>query len=77
MTRRTPEERKRLLHIVVVGGGPTGVEFAGELSDFLRRHQVLQLFQSLCYMRKSSYPSRWMVIDSRLEQTSVPPMDHP
>jgi len=29
-----PEERKRLLHMVVVGGGPTGVEFAGELQDF-------------------------------------------
>ncbi|KAI3865381.1 hypothetical protein MKX03_016421 [Papaver bracteatum] len=29
------EERKRLLHCVVVGGGPTGVEFSGELSDFI------------------------------------------
>ncbi|MDX2129331.1 MAG: FAD-dependent oxidoreductase [Chloroherpetonaceae bacterium] len=29
------EERHRLLHTVVVGGGPTGVEFAAELSDFL------------------------------------------
>jgi len=28
------EERKRLLNFVVVGGGPTGVEFAAELSDF-------------------------------------------
>lgn len=31
---QTPEEIKRLLHMVVVGGGPTGVEFAGELQDF-------------------------------------------
>ena len=31
---QSPEERKRLLHMVVVGGGPTGVEFAGELQDF-------------------------------------------
>lgn len=30
----TTEERKRLLNFVVVGGGPTGVEFAAELSDF-------------------------------------------
>ncbi|MCZ7592937.1 MAG: FAD-dependent oxidoreductase [Kiritimatiellae bacterium] len=29
------EERKRLLHFVVVGGGPTGVEFAAELHDFM------------------------------------------
>lgn len=31
------EEKKRLVHCVVVGGGPTGVEFSGELSDFIRR----------------------------------------
>ncbi|KAJ4975851.1 hypothetical protein NE237_000957 [Protea cynaroides] len=31
------EERKRLLHCVVIGGGPTGVEFSGELSDFIQR----------------------------------------
>ncbi|KAF1345690.1 hypothetical protein BDV97DRAFT_358858 [Delphinella strobiligena] len=29
-----PDEVKRLLSMVVVGGGPTGVEFAGELQDF-------------------------------------------
>lgn len=29
------EGRQRLLHFVVVGGGPTGVEFAAELNDFL------------------------------------------
>ncbi|KAL2017126.1 hypothetical protein VTK56DRAFT_2548 [Thermocarpiscus australiensis] len=31
---QSPEEIDRLLHFVVVGGGPTGVEFAGELQDF-------------------------------------------
>jgi len=31
---QSDEEKKRLLHMVVVGGGPTGVEFAGELQDF-------------------------------------------
>ncbi|KAJ7959832.1 Internal alternative NAD(P)H-ubiquinone oxidoreductase [Quillaja saponaria] len=33
----TEEEKHRLLHCVVVGGGPTGVEFSGELSDFIMR----------------------------------------
>jgi len=32
---QTESERRRLLHFVVVGGGPTGVEFAAELHDFL------------------------------------------
>ncbi|KAL5077184.1 hypothetical protein RYX36_016168 [Vicia faba] len=31
------EEKQRLLHCVVVGGGPTGVEFSGELSDFIMK----------------------------------------
>ena len=29
--------KQRLLHCAVVGGGPTGVEFSGELSDFIMR----------------------------------------
>ncbi|KAI8889825.1 FAD/NAD(P)-binding domain-containing protein [Backusella circina FSU 941] len=32
---QTPEEIDRLLHMVVVGGGPTGIEYAAELHDFL------------------------------------------
>ncbi|KAG2172711.1 hypothetical protein INT43_000058 [Umbelopsis isabellina] len=32
---QSPEEIDRLLHMVVVGGGPTGVEYAAELHDFL------------------------------------------
>lgn len=36
------EEVKRLLNFVIVGGGPTGVEFAAELNDFL--HQDLKHF---------------------------------
>ena len=31
----TDEERKTILHFVIVGGGPTGVEFAAELHDFV------------------------------------------
>lgn len=33
--RVDPEERRRLLHFVVVGGGPTGVEFLAEMHDFV------------------------------------------
>lgn len=32
----TEADKNRLLHIVIVGGGPTGVEFGAELYDFLR-----------------------------------------
>lgn len=44
----SPEERSRLLHFVVVGGGPTGVEFAAELSDFMQEelaHSYSDLIQ--------------------------------
>ena len=34
---RQAAERQRLLHTVIIGGGPTGVEFAGELSDFISK----------------------------------------
>lgn len=33
----TEERRRHLLHFVVVGGGPTGVEFAAELHDFVMK----------------------------------------
>lgn len=33
---KSDEERRRLLTFTVVGGGPTGCEFCGELSDFVR-----------------------------------------
>ncbi|KAK5674982.1 hypothetical protein LTS10_012394 [Elasticomyces elasticus] len=29
------DEQRRLLHIVIVGGGPTGIELAGKLSDLI------------------------------------------
>ncbi|TFK47303.1 NDE2, mitochondrial external NADH dehydrogenase [Heliocybe sulcata] len=32
---QSQEEIERLLHMVVVGGGPTGIELSGELHDFL------------------------------------------
>lgn len=32
-----PEERKRLMTVAIIGGGPTGVELAGAFSDLVRR----------------------------------------
>ena len=34
------EERKTNLHFVIVGGGPTGVEFAAELHDYIHEDLV-------------------------------------
>ncbi|KAI7892974.1 pyridine nucleotide-disulfide oxidoreductase-domain-containing protein [Mucor mucedo] len=36
----SPEERKQLLSFVVCGGGPTGVEFAAEMSDWINEDLV-------------------------------------
>ena len=47
------EERKRLLHFVIVGGGPTGVEFGAEFYDFLKQ---VQLYLTQYYWNnRSSY----------------------
>jgi len=32
-----PEERKKLMTVAIIGGGPTGVELAGAFSDLIRR----------------------------------------
>ncbi len=36
LTETNPERRKRLMNIVVVGGGPTGVEISGALAEMKR-----------------------------------------
>ncbi|KZT63442.1 FAD/NAD(P)-binding domain-containing protein [Daedalea quercina L-15889] len=42
----TDDDRRKLLHFCIVGGGPTGVEFAAELHDFLHT-EVRQHFSTL------------------------------
>ncbi|KAL8497472.1 hypothetical protein ACS0TY_020974 [Phlomoides rotata] len=42
----TEEERKTNLHFVIVGGGPTGVEFAAELHDFVNE-DLINLYPSV------------------------------
>lgn len=39
-----PEERRRHLNFVVVGGGPTGVELAAELHDLVTEDVSQRLF---------------------------------
>ncbi|XP_065839056.1 uncharacterized protein [Oscarella lobularis] len=40
---RTKEQVRQLLHFVIVGGGPTGVEFGAELHDFIKQ-DIAKLF---------------------------------
>eukprot|EP01080_Neovahlkampfia_damariscottae_P007353 gene7353-11675_t len=49
----TEEEKKRLLRFIVIGGGPAGTEFAGELKDFIdqdlkRWYPNLSKYSSIC-----------------------------
>lgn len=47
------EERKKSLHFVIVGGGPTGVEFAAELHDFVSE-DLVKLYPKVCNLVKIS-----------------------
>lgn len=40
------DEKRRVLQFVVVGGGPTGVEFAAELHDFVSE-DLVKLYPSV------------------------------
>ncbi|KAG9452769.1 hypothetical protein H6P81_005673 [Aristolochia fimbriata] len=42
----TDDERKKKLNFVIVGGGPTGVEFAAQLHDFVNQ-DLVKLYPSL------------------------------
>ncbi|CEM01006.1 unnamed protein product [Vitrella brassicaformis CCMP3155] len=46
------EEKERLLHFVVVGGGPTGVEAAAEFMDFIRDDMSKYFPEELMLMAK-------------------------
>ncbi|XP_004365104.1 NADH dehydrogenase [Capsaspora owczarzaki ATCC 30864] len=41
------DEKRRLLHFLIVGGGPTGVEVAAEIADLVR-DDLVHLFPELC-----------------------------
>lgn len=61
------EEKERMLHCVVIGGGPTGVEFSGELSDFIMRDVCQRYAHVKNYVRVTLievvYFSRWVYIN--------------
>eukprot|EP00850_Spirogloea_muscicola_P025578 SM003566S13161 [mRNA] locus=s3566:24:1080:- [translate_table: standard] len=59
------EEKRRLLHCVVVGGGPTGVEFAGELSDFIRRDVKRKFAHVKGYIKVTLIEVRPTILTSR------------
>jgi len=45
------DEKRRLLHFVVVGGGPTGVEFSSELANFVNEDLMRFLPETACHIR--------------------------
>lgn len=47
------QERRRLLHFVVVGGGPTGVEYTGTLKDFLKQDLSRKYRSLMSYVQVS------------------------
>ncbi|VUC36435.1 unnamed protein product [Clonostachys rosea] len=52
----TPEcDRRKLLHFAIVGGGPTGIEFAGELNDLLHKDLKKMYPELLPYAKITIY----------------------
>ena len=51
---KTPEELQRLLNIVIVGGGPTGVEVAGALAE-MKRYVLPKDYPELDFSKMNIY----------------------
>lgn len=62
VTGISEEDKKRLLHCVVIGGGPTGVEFSGELSDFIMRdvHERYTHVKDYIHVTLIEVPRTWL-----------------
>ncbi|ROW12763.1 hypothetical protein VMCG_00273 [Cytospora schulzeri] len=51
----TDEDRKKLLHFAIVGGGPTGIEFAAELHDLIHEDLKKMYAELLPYVQITVY----------------------
>jgi NADH:ubiquinone reductase (non-electrogenic) len=58
----SPEEARKSLHFIVVGGGPTGVEFAGTLSDFVREDLKRKYPELMQYVKVSLLQSAQTIL---------------
>lgn len=70
----TEEEIEKLLSFIIVGGGPTGVEFAGTLSDFLTQDLRRKYPELEQYIRISLLQSGDTILtqfDKRLAQIAM------
>ncbi|CAA2984695.1 external alternative NAD(P)H-ubiquinone oxidoreductase B2, mitochondrial-like [Olea europaea subsp. europaea] len=56
----TDEERKKVLHFVVIGGGPTGVEFAAELHDYVNE-DLVRLYPKAKDLVKMTLPEQQII----------------
>ncbi|KAJ1674069.1 NADH:ubiquinone oxidoreductase, partial [Spiromyces aspiralis] len=68
---QSEKEKKRLLHMIVVGGGPTGVEYAGELYDFMvddLRHWYPELTKDIKITLIEALPNVLPMFDKKLIQ---------
>jgi len=66
-----PEEVERLLSIAVVGGGPTGVEFAAEMADFINtdvKHSFPQIGDKLKVTLVEALPELLPMFDLAIGQ---------
>lgn len=67
-----PRERQKFLDIVIVGGGPTGVEIAGALAE-LRKHVLPKDYPELDLKEMDIYliQSRSRILDAMSDKSSV------
>jgi|Transcript_110867 NADH:ubiquinone reductase (non-electrogenic) len=66
------QRAKKLLHVVIVGGGPTGVEFSGELCDFIKSDLALQYPNLAEYFEVTlveALPSLLVMFKKEIQQT--------